>query len=119
MSQYLINRTDRQEIRENFLIQASNQIDVLTFQRIKKIGFAEFNHSAKRTDSERLRTTGGFFAGLWRNAEQSAKFLQYRRCFDELEFSKSCEYFRNCHAVRTLSAVSPDEFMQSGIEVSL
>lgn len=35
MSQYLINA----DIPEKFLIQASNQIDVLTFQRIKKIGF--------------------------------------------------------------------------------
>ncbi|MBR0484921.1 MAG: hypothetical protein IJJ69_09125 [Oscillospiraceae bacterium] len=43
MSQYLTCEEFRnltgKEISENFLIQASNQIDILTFQRIKKIGF--------------------------------------------------------------------------------
>ena len=43
MSQYLTAEEFRnltgQEISENYLVQASNQIDTLTFQRIKSAGF--------------------------------------------------------------------------------
>jgi len=51
MSQYLTTEEFQtmtgQEISEKFLIQASDQIDILTFQRIKKIGFENLTNLQK------------------------------------------------------------------------